>query len=276
MKLIFSSPFEDSDSEPEEVEVSSGSEEDGDGDVSMRSLVRAYDQEEMDTSEEDEDYVESGSSDSEDRGSDSSVATSVSTNPKSEVSECAVSEDEQIDEDEVKGLQEELASGNPRTTPYGLIFREINEDQLNQNLPTTCELVVEDPNQLQKLQFRISPDNGYWHGGIFTFDVTIPEGYNSVPPEVKCTSKVFHPNIAEDGTIGLTLLRQMEMEGAGDSNIGWNSNRQLKDVVLGINSLFTNEVNTQGALNAEAAKLFEENKEEFAKRVLDTIRDRGH
>lgn len=53
------------------------------------------------------------------------------------------------------------------------------------------------------------------------------------PPKVKCTTKIWHPNISEDGAVCLSILRS----GAIDET-GWNPARSLKDVVFGINSLF--------------------------------------
>lgn len=54
------------------------------------------------------------------------------------------------------------------------------------------------------------------------------------PPTVKCLTKLWHPNISEDGDICLSLLRQNSIDG-----MGWAPTRKLKDVVWGLNSLFT-------------------------------------
>ncbi|CAB0009862.1 unnamed protein product, partial [Nesidiocoris tenuis] len=54
------------------------------------------------------------------------------------------------------------------------------------------------------------------------------------PPTVKCETKLWHPNITEDGDICLSLLRQNSIDG-----LGWAPTRRLKDVIWGLNSLFT-------------------------------------
>ena len=54
------------------------------------------------------------------------------------------------------------------------------------------------------------------------------------PPVVKCLTKLWHPNISEEGEICLSLLRQNSIDG-----LGWAPTRKLKDVVWGLNSLFT-------------------------------------
>jgi ubiquitin-conjugating enzyme E2 F len=54
------------------------------------------------------------------------------------------------------------------------------------------------------------------------------------PPIVKCLTKLWHPNISEDGDVCLSILRQSSIDG-----MGWAPTRKLKDVVWGLNSLFT-------------------------------------
>ena len=54
------------------------------------------------------------------------------------------------------------------------------------------------------------------------------------PPKVKCITKLWHPNISEDGDVCLSILRQNSIDG-----MGWAPTRKLKDVVWGVNSLFT-------------------------------------
>lgn len=51
---------------------------------------------------------------------------------------------------------------------------------------------------------------------------------------VKCLTKLWHPNISEDGDICLSLLRQTSID-----EHGWAPTRRLKDVVWGLNALFT-------------------------------------
>lgn len=38
--------------------------------------------------------------------------------------------------------------------------------------------------------FSLTPSEGYWHGGHFTFDVRIPEDYPHRPPKVRCRERV--------------------------------------------------------------------------------------
>nr|KAF6498449.1 putative ubiquitin conjugating enzyme E2 F (putative) [Rousettus aegyptiacus] len=70
-----------------------------------------------------------------------------------------------------------------------------------------------------------------------------------VPPKVKCLTRIWHPNITETGEICLSLLREHSIDGTG-----WAPTRTLKDVVWGLNSLFTDLLNFDDPLNIEAAE----------------------
>ncbi|XP_011898606.1 PREDICTED: NEDD8-conjugating enzyme UBE2F isoform X3 [Cercocebus atys] len=93
------------------------------------------------------------------------------------------------------------------------------------------------------------PYEGYYQGGKFQFETEVPDAYNMVPPKVKCLTKIWHPNITETGEICLSLLREHSIDGTG-----WAPTRTLKDVVWGLNSLFTDLLNFDDPLNIEAAE----------------------
>ncbi|XP_067844083.1 NEDD8-conjugating enzyme UBE2F isoform X3 [Heptranchias perlo] len=93
------------------------------------------------------------------------------------------------------------------------------------------------------------PNEGYYQGGKFQFETDVPEAYNMVPPKVKCLTRIWHPNITETGEICLSLLREHSIDGTG-----WAPTRTLKDVVWGLNSLFTDLLNFDDPLNIEAAE----------------------
>ncbi|XP_047400933.1 NEDD8-conjugating enzyme UBE2F isoform X7 [Sciurus carolinensis] len=132
-------------------------------------------------------------------------------------------------------------------------------------------------------------DEGYYQGGKFQFETEVPDAYNMVPPKVKCLTRIWHPNITETGEICLSLLREHSIDGTG-----WAPTRTLKDVVWGLNSLFTGEdcdsrqadspvftlsfslfkdlLNFDDPLNIEAAEHHLRDKEDFRNKVDDYIK----
>ncbi|CAD1468944.1 unnamed protein product, partial [Heterotrigona itama] len=145
-----------------------------------------------------------------------------------------------------------------------LLIKEVQEMQ--QTLPSTCQVKFQDPDCLHEFILLIVPDEGYWIGGRFHFQIYIPEEYNMAPPKVKCLTKLWHPNISEDGNVCLSILRQSSID-----EMGWAPTRKLKDVVWGLNSLFTDLLNFDDPLNREAADLFIKDKESFRSKVKDYV-----
>ncbi|XP_023945022.1 NEDD8-conjugating enzyme UBE2F [Bicyclus anynana] len=145
-----------------------------------------------------------------------------------------------------------------------LLVKEVQE--MNENLPVTCSVNFEDPNLLSEFVLTVAPDEGYWAGGKFKFSVSVTEDYNMAPPKVKCRTRLWHPNINVDGDICLSLLRQTSID-----EHGWAPTRRLKDVVWGLNSLFTDLLNFEDPLNIEAAEMYKKNKVEFQSKVQEYI-----
>ncbi|XP_021913130.1 NEDD8-conjugating enzyme UBE2F-like isoform X2 [Zootermopsis nevadensis] len=145
-----------------------------------------------------------------------------------------------------------------------LLVKEVQE--MEQTLPITCRVRFEDPHQLHDFHLTVTPDEGFWAGGQFWFHIFVTEDYNMAPPLVKCLTKLWHPNISEDGDICLSLLRQNSIDG-----MGWAPTRKLKDIIWGLNSLFTDLLNFDDPLNSEAAELYLKDKEAFHSRVREYV-----
>lgn len=74
------------------------------------------------------------------------------------------------------------------------------------DLPSTIKLDVPDKDNLMRLHLAISPDEGYYEGGTFDFEFQFKNTYPHDPPKVKCTQKIYHPNIDLDGNVCLVWL----------------------------------------------------------------------
>uniref|UniRef100_G1SCF2 E2 NEDD8-conjugating enzyme n=1 Tax=Oryctolagus cuniculus TaxID=9986 RepID=G1SCF2_RABIT len=131
----------------------------------------------------------------------------------------------------------------------------------------TCKVHFPDPNKLHCFQLTVTPDEGYYQGGKFQFETEVPDAYNMVPPRVRCLTRMWHPNITETGEICLSLLREHSID-----STGWAPTRTLKDVVWGLNSLFTDLLNFDDPLNIEAAEHHLRDKKDFWNKVDDYIK----
>uniref|UniRef100_A0A2K6R9A5 E2 NEDD8-conjugating enzyme n=1 Tax=Rhinopithecus roxellana TaxID=61622 RepID=A0A2K6R9A5_RHIRO len=143
----------------------------------------------------------------------------------------------------------------PRAVPHTSVgTTEVAE--IEANLPCTCKVHFPDPNKLHCFQLTVTPDEGYYQGRKFQFEV--PDAYNMVPPKMKCLTKIWHLNITEIGEICLSLLREHSIDST--------------DVVWGLNSSFTDLLNFGGPLNIEAAEHHLQDKEDFQNKVDNYIK----
>ena len=144
------------------------------------------------------------------------------------------------------------------------LTQEVTE--LQSCLPKTCKIEFGDIDNLRAFTLIICPDEGFWKGGRFTFEVQVPVEYNIKPPTAHCKTKIWHPNITEDGKICLSILREHSLDGCG-----WLPTRTLKDVVWGLNSLFTDLVAFDDPLNTAASDQYQYDKKSFERKVKDYI-----
>jgi len=126
-----------------------------------------------------------------------------------------------------------------------------------------------DSNKLTEMVLTVKPDTGYWEGGSYKFNISVPRDYPHKPPKVTCATKVlswpvsrrhprlrlcaspccccpcarqiFHPNIDFAGAVCLNILRA-----------DWKPVFDLNTVVSGITYLFY-EPNADDPLNAGAS-----------------------
>lgn len=63
--------------------------------------------------------------------------------------------------------------------------------------------------QLNSLTFIVNldpPNKSVYYGFSFKLVIVLPDEYPMQPPKIKFLSKVFHPNIGENGKIGIDIL----------------------------------------------------------------------
>ena len=64
------------------------------------------------------------------------------------------------------------------------------------------------PDDILNFTLTIEPDEGMYKGGSFLFTFAINQNFPHDPPKVKCTQKIYHPNIDLEGNVCLNILRE--------------------------------------------------------------------
>mmetsp|Transcript_21752 Transcript_21752/g.49506 ORF Transcript_21752/g.49506 Transcript_21752/m.49506 type:complete len:176 (-) Transcript_21752:85-612(-) len=105
------------------------------------------------------------------------------------------------------------------------------------------------------------PDDTPWEGGTFQLEVTFTEEFPTKPPHVKFITKMFHPNIYNNGEICLDILQNQ-----------WSPIYDISAILTSIQSLLT-DPNPNSPANSEAARLWSDNRREYNRRVSEIVEE---
>jgi len=106
----------------------------------------------------------------------------------------------------------------------------------------------------------LGPEDTSWDGGTFKLKLVFAEDYPNKPPSVTFVCPMFHPNVYPDtGIICLDILQK-----------NWSPIYDVAAVLTSVQSLLC-DPNCTSPANAEAAKLFMDNRREYNKRVKEVV-----
>jgi len=105
----------------------------------------------------------------------------------------------------------------------------------------------------------MGPPDTPFEGGVFRLQLRFGSDYPIKPPSVRFVSKMFHPNVYRDGKICVDILQGQ-----------WSPAQNIRSILISIRSLLM-DPNPNSPANRDAATLFRDNYEEYAKKVKSTI-----
>ncbi|CAO1626549.1 unnamed protein product [Sympodiomycopsis kandeliae] len=152
----------------------------------------------------------------------------------------------------LKKDEESAKKKKPKTSPAQL---RIQKDLTELELPDTMKTNFPDPADVLNFTLTIEPDEGMYKSGSFVFTFNINSNYPHEPPKVKCTQKIYHPNIDLEGNVCLNILRE-----------DWKPVLNLNSIMVGLQYLFL-EPNPGDPLNKEAAEELRKDRSQFASTV---------
>ncbi|RMZ54844.1 hypothetical protein APUTEX25_000361 [Auxenochlorella protothecoides] len=92
-------------------------------------------------------------------------------------------------------------------------------------------------------------------GGVFQLRLTFGDRYPDLPPRVRFTSEIYHPNVYADGTLCMDIIQDQ-----------WSPCHSVCSILTSVQSLLT-DPNPQSPANPEAAQLLTHHLADYNKRV---------
>lgn len=157
----------------------------------------------------------------------------------------------------MKKNEEAAAKKKPKTSAAEI---RVQKDITELDLPSTMKTHFPNPADLLNFTLTITPDEGMYLGGAFLFSFAINSNYPHEPPKVKCTQKIYHPNVDLEGNVCLNILRE-----------DWKPVLNLNAVMVGLQYLFL-EPNADDPLNKEAAEDLRRDRSQFVHNVKTSLR----
>jgi len=157
----------------------------------------------------------------------------------------------------MKKSEDAAARKRPKTSAAQI---RVQKDLTELDLPSTMKTNFPDPADLLNFTLTITPDEGMYRGGAFQFSFVINTNYPHEPPKVKCTQKIYHPNVDLEGNVCLNILRE-----------DWKPVLNLNSVMVGLQYLFL-EPNADDPLNKEAAEDLRRDRSVFSDNVKSSLR----
>ncbi|KAH8147896.1 uncharacterized protein LAJ45_07997 [Morchella importuna] len=151
------------------------------------------------------------------------------------------------------------AEGGPKKKKVTAAQLRAQKDITELALPSTMRTNFPDPEDILNFTLTIEPDEGMYKGGSFNFTFAINQNFPHEPPKVKCTQKIYHPNIDLEGNVCLNILRE-----------DWKPVLNLNAVIVGLQFLFL-EPNPSDPLNKEAAEDLRLTRENFKRNVKSSM-----
>lgn len=141
--------------------------------------------------------------------------------------------------------------------------------QLGKKTLASDGIALDDDNVVNTLSSKFvvllaGPRDCPFEGGVFRLQVDVPAKYPMEPPSIRFVTKMFHPNVGSGHTPGAICLDILRKE-------AWSPILTLDRVLLSIASLLA-DPNPRSPMNSEAAKLYDNNRPAYNKRVQEFVK----
>ncbi|KAF9147190.1 hypothetical protein BG015_011216 [Linnemannia schmuckeri] len=142
-----------------------------------------------------------------------------------------------------------------------MALRRLQAELLDLNKNPIDNVTVGPVDESNVLHWRgqiTGPANSPYKGGIFKLDIVFNTDYPFKPPKVKFLTKVYHPNIDEEGAICVALLK----------NDQWKPATRISQVLKSLVTLLE-QPNPDDPLMTDIAEIYSTDQAKFQKNAKE-------
>ncbi|KAF7188007.1 Ubiquitin-conjugating enzyme E2 G1 [Pseudocercospora fuligena] len=174
-----------------------------------------------------------------------------------------------------------MASRSNTASPGGtsssalLLRKQLKQMQNDKDIPgISCGLLGDNIFEWEIMLMLSDEGDTMYGGGVFRARMTFPPDYPHQPPKLKFETKIFHPNVYENGEVCISILHPPEEDQYGYESAAerWSPVQTPETILLSVISMLSSP-NDESPANIEAGKLWREDQKEFKKRVRKCVRD---
>ena len=134
-----------------------------------------------------------------------------------------------------------------------MALKRINKElqDFGKDPPANCSAGPVNDDMFHWQATLMGPADSPYSGGVFFLDIHFPADYPFKPPKVHFTTRIYHPNINQNGGICLDILKDQ-----------WSPALTTSKVLLSICSLLT-DPNPEDPLVPEIASMYKQDRERF-------------
>lgn len=116
------------------------------------------------------------------------------------------------------------------------------------------------------------PSDSVYKDGVYNGKLIIPKEYPHRPPEVKFISKLFHPNVYDDGKLCMSILHEgIDPTGYEKEEERWRPLNNIRTIFISIVSLLY-DPNPDSPANIDAGVMWRKDQETYKQRVKDDMK----
>ncbi|XP_063714047.1 ubiquitin-conjugating enzyme E2 L3-like [Symsagittifera roscoffensis] len=122
--------------------------------------------------------------------------------------------------------------------------------------PFFCNVQVDEANILHWEGILVPDKDPYASKGLrkgFRIEMNFPPEYPFKPPKVLFKTKIYHPNISEEGQVCLPIITAEN----------WKPATKAHQIILALKSLIEEPEPSAGPLRGDVAEVFTKNKDKF-------------